>query len=79
MLAKSCWQNWKCFQTFMKNYDSRLESAYYSKAHISQNSNECEKVIKNVIKITIFFSKIVINYKSNYSTKNVIRLHYLIM
>ena len=40
--------------------------------------NECENVIKNVIKSTIF-NKIVINYKSNYSIKNVIRFHYLIM
>ena len=44
---------------------------------ISQNSHECENVIKNVIKI-IIFCKIAINYKSNYSIKNVIRLHYLI-
>ena len=40
--------------------------------------NECENVIKNVIKLTIF-TKIVINYKSNYWIKNAIRLHYLIM
>ena len=42
----------------MKNYDFCLESAYYSKADISKNFNECENVIKyvikNVIKITMF-------------------------
>ena len=36
--------------------------------------NECENVITKLQ----FFSKIAINYKSNYSVKNVIRSHYLI-
>ena len=47
--------------------------------NIIQNviQNIIQNVIQNVIKIAIF-SKIVINFKSNYSIKNVIRLHYLI-
>ena len=58
-LEKRCWQNWKCCQTFMKNYDFCLESAHYSKAHISQNSqwmwkcNNCNSKIHYVIVITL--------------------------